>query len=161
MPMATCKNVPCLAIVLSSSMKRLIESNTYTQWCRHHSNQLVEDNSHGVQTAIIISIGTFLYVKSRLEFATVVLFRSELNSLDTSGLHSSAPFHKGSHSSAFIIPWCVCTAKDTVVVWSVCLSFVLSVSLFRRSVIAHSAGFRTWLAFTEHKDHAKLNRFSS
>ena len=41
------------------------------------------------------------------------------------------------------------------------LSFVLSVSLLGSSVSVHSASTRTWLAFIGHKNHAKLNRFSS
>ena len=58
-----------------------------------------------------------------------------------------------------------CAARDTVVVWSVCRSFVrsfvLSVSLLGGLVSVHSASTRTQIAFIGHENHTKLNRFSS
>ena len=47
------------------------------------------------------------------------------------------------------------------VVWSVCRSFVLSVSLLGGSVSVHSASTRTQITFIGHENLTKLNRFSS
>ena len=66
------------------------------------------------------------------------------------------------YSDKVVIPGHACTARDTLVILSICRSFVrsfvhsfgLSVSLLGGSVSVHSASTRTWIAFIGHDNHA-------